>query len=105
MARPSPRVKRSAGAYAAANTPVNSVAPAITGATTLGAVLTCSTGTWSLTPTISYQWRRNAVAITGETAATHTIVAADQGTNVSCTVKAVKNGVQAVATTANIAIP
>ena len=105
MARTSARAKRSAGAYGAANTPVNSVAPAITGATTLGATLTCSTGTWSLTPTITFQWRRNGTAISGATANTRVIAAADQGQNLDCVVMANKGGVQAVKLSNTVAIP
>ena len=98
-------VLRSAGAYGAANTPVNSVAPAVTGLTSLGAVSTCSTGTWSLSPAITYQWRRAGTAISGETAATHTIVAADQTKALDCVVMANKGGVQAVKVSNAVAIP
>ena len=61
--------------------PVNTVAPSISGSTGLGDVLTRVAGTWSgvPTPTLSGQWRRNGVAIPGETGATYTIVAADSG--------------------------
>lgn len=98
-------VRQSAGAYGAANTAVNSVAPAITGLTTTGAVLTCSTGTWSLTPTFTFQWHRGSSPIPGETAATHTIVVADRSTSLTCTVVATNRGVPAVKVTAPFAIP
>lgn len=51
--------------------PVNSVLPAITPNVGTG-VLTVSNGTWSNSPTsYSYRWLRNAVAISGEAAATY----------------------------------
>jgi hypothetical protein len=80
--------------------PVNSVAPAITGTTTVGQTLTCSTGTWSKSPSFAYQWRRDGVAISGATASTRVLAAGDAGALMSCTVVATKNGSQAVATSA-----
>ncbi len=53
--------------------PVNTVLPAITGSQTIGATLTCGTGTWTNSPTITYQWKRNGVNIGGETASTYVI--------------------------------
>lgn len=51
--------------------PVNTVAPAVVGGTTLGNTLTCSTGTWTNTPTsYSYQWQFDDVNISGATSAT-----------------------------------
>ena len=56
---------------------INSVAPAVTGLTTVGSLLTCSTGTWlgNPAPTFTYQWQRNGVNIAGQTGNTHTIAA------------------------------
>ncbi len=102
MAR-SPRAglnARSAGGHAAANKPVNSVLPAVTGTKTVGQTLTSSSGTWSMSPSYAYQWRRTGVPITGATASTHLLVAGDLGATMSCTVTATKNGVSAVATSA-----
>ena len=90
----------------APSAPVNSALPAITGATTLGALLTCSTGTWTQSPTsYAYQWKRGGTSIAGETAATHTIVAADQGTTLTCTVTATNANGSTAATSAGAAIP
>lgn len=103
MARPGSyraRVARSAGGYAAANMPVNSVAPAITGTEEEGSTLTCSTGTWSKSPTLSYQWNRNGSPISGATANTRVLAAADVDATLTCTVVARKGGAQAVATSA-----
>jgi hypothetical protein len=94
-----PAARRHA-AYAAANVPVNSVLPAITGTKTVGQALTCSSGTWSKSPAYAYQWLRDGVAITGATASTRLLAAPDAGALMSCTVTATAAGVSAVATSA-----
>lgn len=86
--------------------PVNSALPTISGATTLGAVLTATTGTWTNTPTsYGYQWKRNGAVIAGATATTHTIVTADQATTITCTVTATNADGSTPATSAGLAIP
>jgi hypothetical protein len=94
---------QSRAVFAAANLPVNSVLPAISGTTTVGQTLTCSTGTWTQSPSFAYQWRRDGVSIAGATASTRVLVAGDAGALMSCSVIATKNGSQAVATSANTA--
>lgn len=98
---PAGRREASRAAYGAANVPACSVAPAITGTTTEGQTLTCSSGTWSNTPdAYAYQWNRDVNAITGATAATRVLAAADVGSTMTCTVTATNLGVPAVATSA-----
>lgn len=70
--------------------PVNTVAPAITGTATVGSTLTVSSGTWSNTPSYTYQWRRNGVDIALATASTYLLVAADGGKTVTAIVTATK---------------
>jgi hypothetical protein len=70
------------------NLPSNSVAPAITGTAQEGQTLTCSTGTWSGSPTYTYQWKRNGSNITSATNSTYTLVTADVGQSIKCTVTA-----------------
>jgi hypothetical protein len=70
------------------NLPSNSVAPAITGTAQEGQTLTCSTGTWSGSPTYTYQWKRNGNNITSATNSTYTLVSADVGQSIKCTVTA-----------------
>jgi hypothetical protein len=56
-----------------------------------GSILTSTTGTWINAggATYTYQWQRDNVNIAGQTAATHTVVAADQGGHqLSCLVVA-----------------
>lgn len=90
----------SRAADAVSKLPVNSVLPAITGTTTVGQTLTCSSGTWSKSPSFAYQWLRDGVPIIGATASTRVLAAGDAGKLMSCTVKATNNGVSAVATSA-----
>lgn len=70
------------------NPPVNSVAPALSGTAQEGQTLTCSTGTWSGSPTYTYQWKRDGNNITSATNSTYTLVTADVGTSIKCTVTA-----------------
>lgn len=94
------RRQASRAADAVAKLPVNSVLPAITGTKTVGQTLTCSTGTWSKSPTFAYQWLRDGNAIAGATASTRVLAAPDGGALMSCTVTATNAGVSAVATSA-----
>lgn len=73
--------------------PSNVAAPVVSGDTTVGSVLTCTTGTWAgaPVPTYSYQWWRATgpdVPITGETGNTYTTTASDVGFDVYCVVTA-----------------
>ena len=72
------------------NAPVNTIAPVISGSTSLGSVLTTTNGTWtSLTAiTYTYQWYRGATLITGATSSTYTIVVADSAASITCKVTA-----------------
>lgn len=66
--------------------------PTITGTTAVGSTLTASTGTWTTGTTFTYQWLRAGTAITGATAATYPLVAADQGKAISVKVTGKKAG-------------
>ena len=80
----------------AATQRVQGTGPSLTGSITLtgtpevGETLTCPTGTWSGTGTITYayQWKRDGSPIGGATASTYTLVAGDDETGVSCEVTA-----------------
>ena len=85
-----------AGNYA----PVNTVAPVISGATTLGSVLTATTGTWSNSPSsFAYQWKRGATNV-GTNANTYTLVMADSAAVMTCVVTAT-NAVGSASATSN----
>lgn len=70
--------------------PVNTVAPVISGTTTLNSLLSCTTGTWTGTApiTYTYQWRRNGNIIVGATSSLYTIQVADSGAAITCQVTA-----------------
>lgn len=86
--------------------PSNTVAPAVTGTTTTGQTLTCTTGTWTGDPTITYayQWKRNGSNISGATSSTYVLQVADEGTSVKCTVTAT-NGVGSASADSNTVSP
>jgi hypothetical protein len=66
--------------------------PTISGTVQVGRVLTANTGTWSPTASFSYQWKANGVAITGATARTYTLKAADRTKKLTVTVTARRSG-------------
>lgn len=66
--------------------------PVISGTAAVGRVLTASPGTWTPTPTFSYQWTRDGVAIRGATKATYRLTAADLDADVSVTVRGTRVG-------------
>jgi hypothetical protein len=70
--------------------PVNVSLPSIMGTPAVGAEVTASPGGWTGYPAISftYQWRRGGVNISGATAQTYTIQAADYETSLTVVVSA-----------------
>jgi hypothetical protein len=89
-----PAITDKAFSIVVAHVPVNTVAPAISGSAIQGVTLSCSTGTWtaSPTPTFTYQWKRGGVAITGATNSTYAVQNADVGSTLTCTVTATNAG-------------
>ena len=79
--------------------PVNTLAPVISGTTTLGSTLTSTTGTWtgSPAPTFTYQWYRGATLISGATSSTYVTVLADSTASITCRVTGTNTGGSAVA--------
>lgn len=86
--------------------PVNTVAPAITGTAQEGQTVSCSTGTWTGTPTITfaYQWKRNGSNIGSATNSTYTLVTADVSQSITCQVTAT-NAVGSANATSNTITP
>lgn len=69
--------------------PANSVAPAISGNQRFGQVLTTTNGTWTNSPAgYAYQWKRNGSNIASATSSTYTLVEADAGQSIACSVTA-----------------
>ena len=89
----------SAGAVTVAVAPYNTVAPAITGTTTVGQTLTTTNGTWAGDATITYarQWQRGNnvdpndpswANIASATNLTYVLQSADSGKRIRCQVTA-----------------
>lgn len=70
------------------NPPVNTVLPAISGTATQGETLTGTSGTWTNSPTFTYQWRADGVAITGATNTTYVLTVDEVGKVISLRVTA-----------------
>lgn len=82
--------------------PVNTVAPVVSGTVAVGSVLTCSTGTWTNSPTsYSYQWKRGTTNV-GINANTYTLVAGDVDAMMSCVVTATNISDSASATSNSV---
>lgn len=73
--------------------------PAVSGATTFGQTLTVQTGTWDSGVTLTYQWLRGGVAISGATSQTYTLGLTDVGSRISLAVTGSKTGYNSVTTT------
>lgn len=71
-------------------TPVNTVAPVISGTNTFGSTLTTTNGTFTGTATLiyTYQWLRGGSPIAGQTASTYVIGASDSLAAITCEVTA-----------------
>ena len=70
--------------------PLSLTDPVASGTAQVGQTLSTTDGTWQgiATITFAYQWRRDAVNISGATSSTYTLVAADYSTDVDCVVTA-----------------
>lgn len=69
--------------------PVNTGPPVISGSAAVGSTLSCTTGTWTNSPTsYAYQWLRDGDPISGATSSTYQLQQADEGEMVSCVVTA-----------------
>jgi hypothetical protein len=70
------------------SSPVNTVAPAVTGTVQSRQTLSTTTGTWTGSPTsYSYQWKRGATNV-GANSDSYTLVTADVGSTMTCVVTA-----------------
>lgn len=69
--------------------PVNTVAPVISGTPEVGQTLTCTTGTWTESPTsYAYQWKEDGTNISGATSSTYVLQSAELGGSITCAVTA-----------------
>ena len=100
-----------AGLPPTGSAPVNTSLPTISGTTTQGQTLTASNGSWSNSPTAyAYRWRRcdgsgaSCVDISGATASSYTLAAADAFSTVRVVVTASNSYGSASATSAQTAV-
>ncbi|CAN7250349.1 carboxypeptidase regulatory-like domain-containing protein [Knoellia sp. LjRoot47] len=74
--------------------------PTVTGTARVGYTLTSATGTWGPSPvTLTRQWFRSGVAITGATASTYKLTTTDMGKTITVRVTGTKSGYTSVAKT------
>jgi hypothetical protein len=87
--------------------PTNTVPPEVAvrggGPALLGKTLSCSNGTWTgiPTPTFTYRWLRDGVAIDGEESSVYVVTAADEGHSIFCEVTATNTAGGTSAVSAN----
>ncbi|WP_182920302.1 hypothetical protein [Nocardioides cavernaquae] len=82
-----------ATAAVAAGTVANSAAPVITGDAVVGSTLSVTDGTWSpATVTVTRRWLADGVAISGATASTYTLTAAEVGKKITVEATAARTG-------------
>ncbi len=89
--------------------PVNTAGPVASGTPAVGKTLSCAIGSWTgePTPTYTYAWLRNGVAIAGANGSLYGVQTADQGTGLACKVTATnKHGsASAVSNTLTVPVP
>lgn len=88
------------------STPENVELPVITGTTTVGQTLSCSTGVWTGDEPIAYTylWLRDGVPIGGATNSTYLLTTSDYNTNISCQVTGTNSDGSGVGTAAQTAL-
>jgi hypothetical protein len=93
------------GAYEFA-APLNTTPPVISGIALPGQTLTCSTGTWTGSPILSYayQWNRDRQPLAGANASSYTIATGDAGHQLTCRVTAANADGSASATSAAVPV-
>ena len=87
--------------------PVNTAGPVASGTPAVGKALSCSTGSWTgePTPTYTYAWLRNGVAIAGANGSIYGVQSADQGTGLACKVTATNKHGSAGAVSNTLTVP
>ena len=84
--------------------PSNTVLPVISGTAAVGKTLTCYAATWkgAPTPSFTFRWLRDGLAIAGATAQSYTVRGADAGHRLACEVTATNSAGTATATSASL---
>ena len=84
--------------------PTNTVAPVVSGTTTVGQTLSSTTGTWTGEGSITYayQWLDDGAAISGATSNTFTLTASEEGGFITCRVTATDDNGSTAATSNSV---
>ena len=85
--------------------PGNTTPPSATGTATAGATLHCDPGSWTGSPTFTYQWLRDGGAIPGATDQDYMLTTDDEGHSIACRVTATNAGGSNAATSNAIDVP
>ncbi len=79
-------------AHAGGPVPRTDSGPTVSGEASAGKTLTCHAGTWSAGASLAFQWYRNGSPISGASAETYDLKAADKHTLIQCGVSANASG-------------
>jgi hypothetical protein len=87
--------------------PNNTGSPVASGTPSVGQKLSCSSGTWTGIPTLTYayRWLRDGSAIAGASGSTYVVQSADQGHGLACEVTATNSVGHAAATSNALRVP
>lgn len=86
--------------------PMSTAAPTVSGRAQVGQTLSCSTGSWTGSPTAyAYQWTDDGTVIPDATNSTYKIASVDRGQSLSCTVTASNAAGRTSSTSAGVMIP
>jgi hypothetical protein len=85
--------------------PGDNTKPAISGNPSVGQMLSCDPGSWSGSPTFTFQWLRDGSPVAGATGQQYTVTSDDQGHSLACLVTATNNKGAAQATSDPVAVP
>ena len=93
-------VAKTSGATATVLGALTAPTPTVSGTVKAGYRLTAAPGTWGPSPvTLTYQWKRAGVSITGATASSYVLTGSDTGKAITVTVTGTKTGYMTVAKT------
>jgi hypothetical protein len=85
--------------------PRNTLRPVIAGTPTAGQRLSCSTGSWTSSPTsFTYQWNRGGTPLVGATRSTYVIQKLDEGSTLTCSVTGSNPDGSAAATSVGVRV-
>jgi hypothetical protein len=85
--------------------PANTLPPVLGGTAKAGKKLTCSAGSWTGNPILTYQWYRNGTLLAGVIGSTYTVGTIDEGSTFKCVVVATNAQGTATATSNSKKVP